>query len=121
MSTGMSGAPEGEPLLPSLRDQPRLAHHLRESLKILRDAAEDEALRNRIQATLDGRGDLRALVRSPEFRSMADARIDDAARQWQEIPAEERRAETERAISEAGTAPATGNDDAGGPASAGTW
>lgn len=96
---------ERSPILPTLRNEPRLEAHVRESLRILRDSTEDPALRRRIEAVVAGRGSLRELARSPEFTAMANARIDRAVAEYEAIPAAQREAELRQKIVEAHTTP----------------
>ncbi|MGG5260756.1 hypothetical protein [Phycicoccus avicenniae] len=96
---------ERPPVLPTLRNEPRLEAHVRESLRILRDSTDDPALRRRLEDVIAGRGSLRELARTPEFTAMADARIDRAVAEYEAIPAEERDAELRRALAEAHTPP----------------
>ncbi|WP_114424009.1 hypothetical protein [Nocardioides houyundeii] len=58
---------EPRPLLPTLAANSKLDAMLRESLRTLRDHAEDEAVRRRIDAVLRGEESLRTLARDDEF------------------------------------------------------
>ncbi|WP_377640246.1 hypothetical protein [Oryzobacter terrae] len=63
--------PAGEPpLLPGAALPSRIQQHLRESLTVLRDQAQDPAVRQRIEAVLAGRSSLRDLARDDAFSTM---------------------------------------------------
>ncbi len=58
------------PLLPGAVLPSRVQQHLRESLTVLRDQAQDPAVRRRIEAVLNGQGSLRDLARDEAFSTM---------------------------------------------------
>jgi len=108
-----------QPLLETLRFEPRMQAHLRESLAVLRDASDDRALRTRIDDVLEGRASLRELARTPEFTSMVDSKIDQAVEEYDAIPEDVREAALQRAIAEAQTPPPEDTPPSQRPA--GTW
>lgn len=69
-------------LLPSMATDRRLDALLRDSLRTLRDRAEEPALRERIDDVLAGRASLRVLARSPEFEELVAPL---ARRGWQAL------------------------------------
>ncbi|EAQ00860.1 hypothetical protein JNB_11814 [Janibacter sp. HTCC2649] len=99
------GDKEPKPLLETLRFEPRMEAHLRESLVILRDDSDDRALRKRIDDVLAGRASLRDLARSADFTAVIDSKIDRAVEEFDAIPEAEREADLQRAIAEAHTPP----------------
>ncbi len=65
-------APSGDqpPLLPGAPLPSRVQQHLRESLTLLRDQAQDPGVRRRIDEVLKGRASLRDLARDDAFSTM---------------------------------------------------
>ncbi|KGN31745.1 hypothetical protein N802_03445 [Knoellia sinensis KCTC 19936] len=96
---------EQPPLLETLRFEPRMAAHLRESLRVLRDDTSDDAMRRRIDAVLEGRESLRELARSDAFADFIGHRVEQALAEYEAQPEEVRAADLERAIAEAHTPP----------------
>ncbi|PVG82276.1 hypothetical protein DDE18_12320 [Nocardioides gansuensis] len=85
------------PLLPSLATDRRLDAQLRDSLRILRDQAEDAELRERIADVLAGRTSLRALARSPEFEAFVTPLARRGWQAWEQMAEDEREQLTEDA------------------------
>ena len=71
------------PLLPTLRHDPEADRALRDSLRVLRDHAEDQNLRERIDHVLSGRASLRDLARSEEFAAFVGPHAEQGLRDWE--------------------------------------
>lgn len=92
----MTDDPAREPLLPSLRD-PAVDAALRQSLRVLRDHAEDPHVRRAVDDVLAGRSSLRALARDRAFGDLVAPLADEGWQRWEAMPDDERRALTEEA------------------------
>ena len=118
------------PVLPGAALPPRIQQHLRESLTVLRDQAQDPAVRRRIEAVLNGQGSLRDLARDDAFSTMMTplvergmARIDAMTPQERERVAADAEALSRGEATSTERASDGGRDEPGsgsGPAQ-GTW
>ena len=80
----------GEPLLPSLVGNPVLDAALRDSLRILRDEADEPGVRRRIEDVLSGRATLRELARDQEFAQFVSPLAARGWAEYEQIDPEER-------------------------------
>jgi hypothetical protein len=81
---------EQPPLLPTLAADRTLDAALRESLRTLRDHAEDESVRRRIDAVLRGELSLRRLAREEEFGAFVAPLAARGYAAWDAMDPEER-------------------------------
>lgn len=79
-----------EPLLPTLRDQPAVDRSLRADLRVLRDATEDDTVRRRIDAVLEGRESLRSLARDGGFGALIEPLAARGWQHWEQLAEDER-------------------------------
>ncbi|QKE83657.1 hypothetical protein [Arthrobacter sp. NEB 688] len=89
MST--DGRTDGPPLLPGAPLSGALQTHLRRSLEVLRDRAEDAGVRRRIEDVLAGRATLRDLAGDDRFSAFAAPLVEQGLRRMDELGPEERR------------------------------
>ncbi|MGG5259965.1 hypothetical protein [Phycicoccus avicenniae] len=105
-----------------------MERHLRRSLEVLRDRADDPALRRRMDEVLAGRASLRDLARDDGFDAMMTPLVERGMHDLDELSPEERaRAEAGAAALERGEDPWAPEDEAGAdrapyrPPGPGTW
>lgn len=79
-----------EPLLPSLAGNRAMDVALRDSLRILREQADDPDVRRRIDAVLDGRAALRDLARDRQFSALVTPLAERGWDQYEQLSEEER-------------------------------
>lgn len=82
--------PENDPLLDIAQGDPALARHLRGSLQVLRDRAENDEFRQTVDEVLAGRADLREAISSPAFTSVLNPLVQRFAEQYEELSEDER-------------------------------
>lgn len=124
-------APDAErPLLPNPAIPPAVQAHLRRSLEVLRDDAQDPTVRRRIDDVLQGRGSLRDLARDGGFSAFMEPLVRRGMARMDELSPEERAAAEDGAAAFRRGETPTGGDSgpaSPGPAappappSAGTW
>jgi hypothetical protein len=83
-----SGA--GAPLLPGAPLPDAVQAHLRRSLELLRDQAEDPAVRRRMDDVLAGRASLRDLARDDGFSAMMTPLVERGMQRLDDLTPEER-------------------------------
>ena len=83
-------SPSDEPLLPTFRDRPAVDAAVRESLEVLRDQADDPAVRDRITAVLESRASLRDLARDDDFGAFLTPYAEEGWRHFEALSPEER-------------------------------
>lgn len=81
---------EGTDLLPGAGLPPAVRGHLRRSLEVLRDEAQDPAVRGRIEDVLAGRGTLRDLAGDGAFGAFVEPLVERGLRRIDELTPEER-------------------------------
>ncbi len=98
MSEDQPAPPEpGSPLLPGSTIPPAAQAHLRRSLEVLRDEAQDPVVRRRIDDVLAGRGSLRELARDGGFGAFMEPLVRRGLQRIDEMSPEERAAAEEGA------------------------
>src|SRR5262245_14783842 len=86
----MPDDPAPEPMLDVARGDQGLSRHLRESLRVLRDRAEDAAFRRQLDDVLSGRLSLREAALTGTFERGLTPHFDRGMRWWEELPEQER-------------------------------
>jgi hypothetical protein len=81
-----------EPVLDVAQGDPALSHHLRNSLRLLRDRTDDEDFRRLADDVLDGRPGLRDIATSPAFSRVLDPQVERFAQRYEELSDAERAA-----------------------------
>ncbi|GAB1691687.1 hypothetical protein [Krasilnikovia sp. M28-CT-15] len=81
---------EAEPLLDVAQGDPALSQHLRNSLRLLRDRADDAEFRQLADDILAGRRGLREAIASPALARVLDPRVDEFAERYDQLSAQER-------------------------------
>ncbi|WP_392543239.1 hypothetical protein [Oryzobacter telluris] len=121
-------APDDQPLLPGAALPARVQQHLRESLTLIRDQAQDPGVRRRIDDVLQGRSSLRDLARDDAFSTMMTPLVERGMARLDALSPQERAvAEADAAALGRGEPTQAERDGAGepGPASPasgqGTW
>ncbi len=72
-----------EPLLPAFAADPQADRRLRDNLAKLRDLTPDRALRDKLDAVLSGKSQLRDLARDPAFDRFMGPLVTRGAQLWQ--------------------------------------
>lgn len=117
----------GAPLLPGAPLPDAVQAHLRRSLELLRDQAEDPAVRRRMDEVLAGRASLRDLARDEAFSRMMTPLVERGMSRLDDLTPEDRaRAEADAAALGRGEVPEhlrerPADDPSTPPPSPGTW
>lgn len=88
---------EESPLLPTFQHDSHLDRSLRESLRILRDQADETEMRGRIEDVLAGRASLRDLARSESFAEFVTPLAERGWERWDAMGLEEQERLVEQA------------------------